>query len=69
MFNDGPDVVREMVAIEVLRNPSMGSREMNRHLFNSFGARMAELNQLFESNGMADLIQKVKTESDRWARD
>ena len=69
LFNDGPDVVREMVAIEVLRNPSMGSREMDRHLFNKYGARTAELNQLFDTNDMADLIQKVRTESSRWAQE
>ena len=69
LFNDGPDAVREIVAIEVLRNPSMGSREMNRHLFNLYGARMAELNQLFDTSGMADLIQKVRTKSDRWAQE
>ena len=55
-----PSKLRGRVAKEVLDHPDFSSRQMNRHLYNKWGAKVWELNPLFGCEGMLEIMEKVK---------
>ena len=59
LFNKDPTRLRKRVAHEFLANPEWGGRRMSRHLFNTFGAKVDELNLLFSCTGMAEMKETI----------
>ena len=58
-YREDPESLKNLIAYGILLNPSLGSKELNRLLYNAFGARTAEVCRLFNCNGLQGTAIKI----------
>ena len=67
-FRNDPDRLRSRITSAIMAHPGYTTYQMNRFLYNEFGARVAELNSLFGCRGIGQLIDHIFTD-DQNSRD
>ena len=58
-FRDDPETLRRQIAETILAHPGYTNCQFNRLLNNAYGARIAELNELFGRRGMSQLTDII----------